>query len=190
MPDDIVADDKRAGEVIKTLGALLRKGKSQVSLVDLNEVVTEAIRLLGSDATPRHASVKFEPLPALRLVRGDRTQLYQVVLNLIVNGLEATAERPPDNRLVLVRTADSEDDRVQLTVEDSGKGIAEGDLSRAFDPFYTTKQEGLGMGLSISRSIVEAHGGRIWAENSAGPAVRSSGAWLPVAQQGAAAATL
>jgi PAS domain S-box-containing protein len=183
---DIVADDKRAGEVIKTLRALLRKGESQASLVDLNEVVTEAIRLLGSDAMLRHASVKFEPLPALRLVRGDRTQLYQVVLNLIVNGLEATAERPPDNRWVLLRTAESDDDRVQLTVEDSGKGIVEGDLTRVFEPFYTTKQEGLGMGLSISRTIVHAHGGRIWAENSAGRSTIFH-CVLPVAQQATAA---
>jgi C4-dicarboxylate-specific signal transduction histidine kinase len=165
---DIVADDKRAGEVIRTLRALLRKGESQASLVDLNEVVTEAIRLLGSDAMLRHASVKFEPLPALRLVRGDRTQLYQVVLNLIVNGLEATAERPPDNRWVLLRTAEADGGGVELTVEDSGKGIAGGDLARVFEPFYTTKREGLGMGLSISRSIVQAHGGKISAENAVG----------------------
>jgi len=185
---DIVADDKRAGEVIRTLRVLLRKGESQASLVDLNEVVTEAIRLLRTDAMLRHASVKFEPLPALRLVLGDRTQLYQVVLNLIVNSLEATAERPPSDRWVFVRTAESDGDRVQLTVEDSGKGIAEGNLARVFDPFFTTKQEGLGMGLSISRTIVQAHGGRIWAENSARHGVVFH-CTLPVAQQGAAAAT-
>jgi signal transduction histidine kinase len=108
------------------------------------------------------------------------------VLNLIVNGLEATAERPPDNRWVLLRTAESDDDRVQLTVEDSGKGIVEGDLTRVFEPFYTTKQEGLGMGLSISRTIVHAHGGRIWAENSAGRGTIFH-CVLPVAQQATAA---
>jgi PAS domain S-box-containing protein len=187
--NDIVADDKRAGEVIKTLRALLRRGEFQAFLVDLNEVVRDAIRLLGTDAMLRHASVKFEPLPALRPVLGDRTQLHQVVLNLIVNGLEATAERPPDNRWVLVRTAESEGGGVQLTVEDSGKGIAASDLARVFEPFHTTKQEGLGMGLSISRTILQAHGGHIWAENSAehGAIVHCL---LPVAQQGAAAATL
>jgi signal transduction histidine kinase len=109
-----------------------------------------------------------------------------VVLNLIVNGLEATAERPPVNRWVLVRTAEADGGRVGLTVEDSGKGIAEKDLALVFEPFYTTKQEGLGMGLSISRGIVRAHGGRIWAENSAGGGAifRFS---LPVAQQATAA---
>jgi signal transduction histidine kinase len=109
------------------------------------------------------------------------------VLNLIVNGLEATAERPPDNRWVLVRTTESEDDRVQLTVEDSGKGIAESDLARVFEPFFSTKPEGLGMGLSISRSIVEAHGGRIWAEKSVGRGAIFR-CLLPVAQQAAVAA--
>jgi PAS domain S-box-containing protein len=186
---DIVADDKRAGEVIRTLRALLRKGESQASLVDLNEVVTEAIHLLRSDAKLRHTSVKFEPLPAVRLVLGDWTQLYQVVLNLILNSLEATAERPPDNRWVLVRTVESEGGGVELTVEDSGRGITEGDLARVFEPFFTTKQEGLGMGLSISRTIVQAHGGQIWAENRAGRGAIFH-CMLPVAQQGAVAATL
>jgi PAS domain S-box-containing protein len=183
---DIVADDKRAGEVIKTVRTLLRRGESQASLVDLNEVVSDAIRLLGTDAMLRHASVKFQPLPAPRVVIGDRTQLWQVVLNLIVNGLEATAERPPVNRWVLVRTAEADGGGVELTVEDSGKGIAEGDLARVFEPFFTTKREGLGMGLSISHSIVQAHGGQIWAENSTvGGAIFHC--MLPVAQQGAAA---
>jgi PAS domain S-box-containing protein len=186
---DIVADDKRAGAVIKTLRALLRKGESQATLVDLNEVVRDAIRLLGTEAMLRHALVNFEPLPALCRVLGDRTQLHQVVLNLIVNGLEATAERPPDNRWVLVRTAESEGGGVQLTVEDSGKGIAESDLARVFEPFHTTKQEGLGMGLSISRTILQAHGGHIWAENRAGHGAIVH-CMLPVPQQGAAAATL
>ena len=120
---------------------------------------------------------------------GDRIQLYQVVLNLIVNGLDAAAERLPGDRWVLLRTAEAEGGGVELTVEDSGKGIAESDLARVFEPFHTTKQEGLGMGLSISRTILQAHGGRIWAERSA-----ERGAifhcQLPVAQQGAASATL
>jgi signal transduction histidine kinase len=186
---DIVADDKRAAEVINRLRGLLKKGEYQPSLVDLNEVVTEAIRLVGNDALRRQVSVKFEPLPGLPPVLGDRIQLYQVALNLIVNGLDAVAERSPRDRWVLVRTAKADGGGIELTVEDSGKGIAESDLARVFEAFFTTKREGLGMGLSISRSIVQAHGGRIWAENSAGGGAifRFS---LPVAQQGAAAVTL
>jgi C4-dicarboxylate-specific signal transduction histidine kinase len=186
---DIVADDKRAGEVVKTVRAVLRRGASQPSSVDLNEVVSDAIRILGTDAMLRQASVKFEPLPALRPVLGDRTQLHQVVLNLIVNGLDAVAERSPGDRWVLVRTAEAEGGGVELMVEDSGKGIAESDLARVFEPFHTTKPEGLGMGLSISRTIVQAHGGKIWAENNA----RHGAIFhcvLPVAQQAAVAATL
>jgi signal transduction histidine kinase len=130
--------------------------------------------------------LKFEPPPGLPPVLGDRIQLYQVVLNLIVNGLDATADQPPGDRWVLVRTAEADSGGVELTVEDSGKGIAEGDLDRVFEPFFTTKPEGLGMGLSISRSIVQAHGGRIWAEKRApGAAFRCL---LPVAQQATAAA--
>jgi C4-dicarboxylate-specific signal transduction histidine kinase len=182
---DIVADDKRAAEVIRRLRGLLKKEAAQRSSVDLNEVVSEAIRLLRNDAMLRNVSVKVEPFPGLPPVLGDRIQLYQVALNLIVNGVDAVAERPPGNRWVLVRTAVSHGGGVELTVEDSGKGIAEGDLSRVFEPFFSTKQEGLGMGLSICRSIVEAHGGRIWAERrTPGVAFRCL---LPVAQQATAA---
>jgi signal transduction histidine kinase len=185
----IAADGERAGAVIKRLRGLLKKGESQASSVDLNEVVSDAIRLVGNDALLRQVSVKFEPLPGLPPVLGDRIQLYQVALHLIMNGLDAAAERPPGNRWVLVRTAEGDGGRVELTVEDSGKGIAESEIARVFELFFSTKREGLGMGLSISRSIVQAHGGQVWVENSA-----RHGAifhcMLPVAQQGAAAATL
>jgi PAS domain S-box-containing protein len=121
----IAADDERAGEVIQRLRGLLKKGQSQASLVDVNEVVSDALRLVGNDASLRQVSVKFELLPGLPTVLGDRMQLYQVVLNLIVNGLDAVAERPPEDRWVLVRTAEADGAGVELTVEDSGKGIAE-----------------------------------------------------------------
>jgi len=164
---DIVADDKRAGEVIKRLRALLKKGECQACLIDLNEVVGDVIRMLRNDALLRQTAVTFEPFAGLPGVLGDRVQIYQVVLNLMVNGLEAVAEQPLGGRQVLVRTANL-DGGVQMTVEDSGGGIAESDLERVFEPFFSTKREGLGMGLSISRSIVDVHGGRIWAENTVG----------------------
>ena len=164
----IVADDKRAGEVIRRLRGLLKRGASQPSLVDLNEVVSDAIRLLGNDAILRNVSVKVEPFPGLPAALGDRIQLYQLALNLIMNGLDAVAERSPGDRWVLVRTAEADGGGVELTVEDSGSGVAASDLARVFEPFFSTKREGLGMGLSISRSIVQAHGGKIWAENAVG----------------------
>jgi len=176
---DIITDDKRAGEVINGLRGLLKKAEPQTSMVDLNEVVTDVIRLVRNDALLRQADLIFEPLPSLPPVLGDRIQVYQVVLNLIVNGLEAVTERSPGDRRLLVRTA--VDGGVELTVEDSGNGIAESDLTRVFEPFFTTKPKGLGMGLSISRSIVQAHGGRLWAENIASGAVFRC--VLPVAQQ-------
>jgi two-component system sensor kinase FixL len=132
-------------------------------------------------------TVVFEPSPNLPVVLGDRVQLYQVVLNLIVNGLEASTDPGPGDRWLKVRTTGSNGGAVELTVEDSGRGIAQHDLDRVFEPFFTTKPAGLGMGLSISRSIVLAHGGRLWAENSAdgGAMFRCV---LPAAQQTAAAA--
>jgi signal transduction histidine kinase/ABC-type uncharacterized transport system substrate-binding protein len=181
---DIIADDKRAGEVIKRLRELLKKGEFQASVVDLNEVVRDVIRLVGHDALLRKVSVVFEPLTGLQPVIGDRIQLYQVALNLIVNGLAAAAEQAQRDRWLLVRTAESNSGGVELTVEDSGKGIAQQDLPRVFEPFFTTKLEGLGMGLSISRSIVQAHGGRLWAENSAGGGAIFR-CVLPVARRGA-----
>jgi C4-dicarboxylate-specific signal transduction histidine kinase len=182
----IAADDERAGEVIQRLRGMLKKGESRASLVYLDEVVNDALRLVGNDALLRQVSVKFEPLTDLPPVLGDRIQLYQVVLNLIVNGLEAVAERPPGNRWVLVRTAEGDDGRVELTVEDSGNGVAASDLARVFEPFFSTKPEGLGVGLSISRSIVQAHRGQIWAENAVGGGAIFR-CVLPVAQQGAVA---
>jgi C4-dicarboxylate-specific signal transduction histidine kinase len=183
---DIVADDKRAGDVIKGLRRLLKKEEFQASSVDLNEVVSDAIRLVRNDASLRNTAVAFEPCSGLPRVLGDRIQLNQVALNLIMNSLDATAEQSPSDRWVSVRTAESKDGGVQLTVEDSGRGVPESDLTRVFEPFFSTKPEGLGMGLSITRSIVRAHGGRVWAENSA----RRGAVFhcvLPVAQQAAAA---
>src|SRR6185295_4455680 len=113
-------------------------------------------------------------------------QLFQVALNLIMNGLDAVAERPLGNRWVLMRTAEADGGRVELTVEDSGKGIAESEIARLFEPFFTTKRDGLGMGLSISRSIVQAHRGQIWAENRAGRGAIFH-CMLPITQQDAAA---
>jgi C4-dicarboxylate-specific signal transduction histidine kinase len=129
---DIVAADKRAGDVIKRVRAMLKKEESEVTQVDLNAVVADVIRLLQNDAILRRASIASELSPNLPVVLGDRVQLYQVVLNLIVNGLEASAEQKPSNRWLRVRTSGSDASDIELTVEDSGKGIVESELAHVF----------------------------------------------------------
>jgi signal transduction histidine kinase len=162
--DDIVTEAMRASEVIRRMRGLLKKGELRSDAVDFNEVVREVTRLIANAALLRGASIEPDLSPALPRVRGDAVQFQQVLLNLLVNGLHAVAEQPPPRRRVIVRTA-SRDGGVEVCVQDTGKGIAESDLQQIFALFYSTKGEGLGVGLSISRSIVEAYGGRIWAEN-------------------------
>lgn len=162
--DDIVTEDIRASEVIRRMRGLLKKGELRSDPIDVNELAREVTRLIANDALLRGASIECDLSPALPTVRGDAVQFQQVLLNLLVNGLHAVAEEPPPRRRVIVRTA-SLDGSVEVCVQDTGKGIAESDLQQVFVPFYSTKGEGLGVGLSISRSIVETYGGRIWAEN-------------------------
>lgn len=165
--EDIIADDRRAGEVIRRMRALLKKGEVQRSTHDISEIAREVVRLVSNDAQLRDARIELCPAPEPLLVVGDGVQLQQVVLNLVVNALDAVAGQPPERRLVRVCTG-AADGKVELRVEDSGKGFAEGEIERIFDAFFTTKKEGMGMGLSISRSIVESHGGQLLAASRAG----------------------
>ncbi|WP_437979711.1 hybrid sensor histidine kinase/response regulator [Sorangium sp. So ce117] len=166
--DDIVADDRRAGKVIQRLRAMLRKGELSVAAQDLNELVREVARLMASAALLAGTTVRLELAPGLPPVRGDGVQLQQVLVNLLTNALDAVSRRPPEVRLAVVRTLPAGEGGVELSVADSGEGIPPGDLERIFEPFFTSKAQGLGVGLAISRSIVEAHGGRLWAERSPG----------------------
>jgi signal transduction histidine kinase len=163
---DIVDDDRRAGTIIQRMRSMLKKGPSGAGAQDLNELAKEVARLVGNEALLEGVTLRLDLSPHLPRVRGDGIQIQQVVLNLVVNALDAISERPRGARLVVVRTRGPGKDRVVLSVEDSGMGIAPEDLERVFEAFYTTKAEGLGVGLAISRSIVEAHGGRLWAENN------------------------
>lgn len=162
---DIVEDDKRAGAVIRRLRGLLKKGSLEFTSLDVNEMVGEVARLVGGDAVLRHVSVRLELAPALPPVRGDRVQLQQVVLNLVLNGLDAMRSAAGSRTLVL-QTASDGASAVRVAVRDSGVGIDDADADRIFEGFYTTKADGLGMGLAIARSIVEAHGGRLEARNN------------------------
>jgi signal transduction histidine kinase len=130
------------------------------------EIVSEVARLVRNDAIIRNVSMSLELAPDLPRVCGDRVQLQQVVLNLVLNGLEAMREPGPGDRTLVIRTARDGAAAVAIAVQDSGIGIDEKDVDRMFQPLYTTKAEGLGMGLAIARSIVEAHGGRLGAANN------------------------
>lgn len=159
---DIVDDDKRAGEVIQRLRDLLRKSERSREPLELNGLIRDVVRLLGSDAVIRNVTCTLELHPAPVIVVGDRIELQQVVLNLLLNAMEAMVECDAQDRTIVVRTT-MELDAVHVAVQDAGPGLAEGAEQRIFEPFYTTKSSGMGMGLAIARSIVHAHGGQIWA---------------------------
>jgi two-component system, LuxR family, sensor kinase FixL len=163
---DIVKSDHRAGAVIQRLRSLLRKEEAQRHSLDVNEVVEESLRLMRSDLLNRQVVVSSELAHALPPVSGDRTQLQQVLLNLVINGCDAMDGQRLDNRLT-IRTKRNANGNVEVSVADQGAGIPLADIERIFEPFVTTKSHGLGLGLAICRSIVEAHGGRLWATNNA-----------------------
>jgi signal transduction histidine kinase/integral membrane sensor domain MASE1 len=168
MLKDIVADDIRAAEVIKRLRALLTRGEISRQPVDLNHVIRDVCELTRTDLATRQVNVTLELDPYLPLALGDRVQLQQVIMNLITNACEAMAASDANNRKLNVSTHfDRASCDITCTVRDNGSGIAAENREHIFQPFVTTKSSGMGMGLAISRSIVEAHGGRLRAENAA-----------------------
>jgi C4-dicarboxylate-specific signal transduction histidine kinase len=164
---DIVADDKRAGDVIRRLRVLFKKSDPEYTSLALNEVVGEVAWLVRNDAVLRNVTMSLELAPGLSRVRGDRVQLQQVVLNLVLNGFEAMQEPGTGEQTLVIRTAREDAAAVRVEVQDSGIGIDDKDLDHIFQPLYTTKAEGLGMGLTIARTIVDAHGGQLGAVNNA-----------------------
>ena len=165
---DIVQDDERAVQVIQRLRGLLRKGEIQAQAVDLNAIVRQVLDITRSDIISRNVSVEIGLDLRGTVVLADRVQMQQVLLNLVINACEAMAGIPPHERKLRIATDISADgSRVHLHVQDVGCGIPAGDLERIFEPFVTTKQEGLGLGLAICRSIMHAHDGHLWADNAA-----------------------
>jgi len=164
---DIRTDNLRASDIIRHLRLLARKRAMQIESLDLNEVTVEVVKLMEAEALRRNVSVHtdFTAVPATTF--GDRVHLQQVLINLILNGMEAMADTPEAERRLLVRTATNGDRRVEISVTDFGQGIAPEKLPRLFDSFFTTKETGMGLGLSIARSIIDAHQGSISAENNA-----------------------
>jgi C4-dicarboxylate-specific signal transduction histidine kinase len=158
----IVKDANRAGDVIGRIRDIVKKAPPRKDRVDINEAIREVIELTRSEAAKQGAAVQTAFGEGLPLVEGDRVQLQQVVLNLIVNAVQAIGAVAEGPRELFITTARAEPNGVLVTVKDSGPGLAPVNLEQLFAPFYTTKSDGLGMGLSICRSIIEAHGGRLW----------------------------
>jgi two-component system, LuxR family, sensor kinase FixL len=163
--DDIVGEDLRAGEAIKRLRALLKRGQTQLLPVNINEIVKDILRLTQSDLIRQGVSVSMDLDPTLPATSGDYVQLQQVVLNLILNACDAMAENPEKARPLHLSTQHL-NGSVRLSVRDHGCGLPFDLEERVFQPFFTTKEQGLGIGLSISRSIIAAHHGQLWAERN------------------------
>ena len=161
----IINDDKRATEVIQRLRLLLKKGKPEMKPLDINALISETVVLITTDAAVRSTAIKIEFGTDLPFIRGDRVQLQQVLLNLISNGFDAL-ENSKGKREILVRTSRKDTGTVLVEVKDSGCGIPSHNMPKIFTHFFTSKPDGLGMGLSISRSIVESHGGRLGVKNN------------------------
>jgi len=162
---EVAADARRAGEVIRRIRGLLLKEELKFVPLDIGKVLREVLVLVRTDAIMKRATMGLEIDPALPLVRGDRVQLQQVLLNLIMNGLEAMEETPAEDRKLVIRM-EKKGQQILVALQDAGVGIPEENLGQIFSPFFTSKPRGLGMGLAICRSIIEAHGGKIWPENN------------------------
>ncbi|WP_268808111.1 two-component system sensor histidine kinase NtrB [Caballeronia terrestris] len=163
---DLVADNRRASEVIRRIRALLKKGELEAAPLSLADVIGDVVLLLHSDAVVRGVRVFLNLDPALPPVHGDCVQLQQVVLNLLLNAFDAMESHSVPDREVVIEASVDDDGSVRVAVRDRGPGLADDIVEKLFTPFFTSKRDGLGLGLSISRSIVNMHGGRIWAENN------------------------
>jgi signal transduction histidine kinase len=163
---DMVADSQRAGEVIRGIRSLVRKETSAHTLLNLNDVITETVRLVSTDVLSRESVVTTELDPQLPQVSATLVQIQQVLLNLIINALDAMEGLPPPERRIIIRTRSDMGDLVEVSVRDFGTGLPKNQPDKVFDHFFSTKQKGMGMGLTIVRSIIESHGGTIVAEDA------------------------
>jgi signal transduction histidine kinase len=165
----IIRDGKRASEVIARIRSLSKKSSAEKEALDLNETIAEVVAFTQGEVRRTRVTLRTDLASELPRIIGDRVQLQQVVLNLVLNGLEAmgaVADRP---RELVIETKREDAEHVRVAVRDVGVGLDPESIHRLFDAFYTTKRGGMGMGLSISRSIIENHGGRLWAVANEGP---------------------
>ncbi len=179
---DIREDDQRAGAVIDRMRGLLKRQPLTTRELDVSELVGDVRALVRADAAARQVKLEVHVPGDLPPVRGDRVHLQQVLLNVILNGMDALNGASGRERRISVIALCNETRSVEIAVSDTGSGIPGDKLAHIFDPFFTTKPNGMGMGLPISRTIIEAHGGRFWAENNAsgGATFRFT---LPIAEE-------
>lgn len=164
--DDIIKDDKRAGEVIRRMRVLLRKGEVQRQPLCLNELVLEVLKLMRNDLIIQGINVHTHLTPDLPIVQADGVELQQVLINLIMNACDAMTVKAKNERILEIRTISAGDTHLQIEVVDNGSGIPDDKLKVIFEPFCTTKAQGLGLGLSVCQTIIKAHGGELWASNN------------------------
>jgi C4-dicarboxylate-specific signal transduction histidine kinase len=159
----VIDDCNRASEVIRRVRALANKAEIEKMPLDVNDVAREVIALVQREITSHQVSLQMELTPTLPMILGDRVQLQQVIINLVINGIEAMQSVTDRRRELVIRSRQDETQQVLVSVADCGVGISAENADRLFNAFFTTKSSGMGMGLSICRSIMEAHGGRLWA---------------------------
>jgi C4-dicarboxylate-specific signal transduction histidine kinase len=171
---DIIEEDSRAGEVIHRMRGFLKKSEANFEPVDLSEIIHSTLRLVHNELITRRVRVKSSLQPQLPLVLGDPVQVQQVMLNLILNAFDAMNEVTPSRRIVSVAAKVSGEDEIAVEIADTGAGLLQSHQDRLFQPFFTTKERGLGLGLSLCATILKAHGGSLsLVSNPAGGAIAS-----------------
>jgi C4-dicarboxylate-specific signal transduction histidine kinase len=162
----IVADNKRAAAVINRLRNLAKKGTMHWEPIEINSIINDVMSLINSEIILRNASITLDLHPSVPVVQGDSIQIQQVLINLLTNALDAMDDQPIDLRTITISTRFENSNGIIVSISDSGRGIPPDTFEDLFSPFHTTKSTGMGLGLSICKSIIETHGGKIWAENN------------------------